>query len=114
MPDVPGAITQSKRLDLVAADAAEAISLLTDAEVSSEDIDVEWSAPADVEETARSVRMLREQAARSAAEAHAQTVAALRRLRHRGFSVRDAGALVGVSHQYAARVVRQLSKRDAA
>jgi predicted RNase H-like HicB family nuclease len=111
VPDVPGAITQSKRLDLVAGDVAEAISLMTDLEVSSDDIHVEWSAPADVEAAAQTTKGLRERAASLAEEAHSQTVATLRQLYDRGFSVRDAGALVGVSHQYAARVIKRDRRR---
>jgi predicted RNase H-like HicB family nuclease len=37
-PEVPNAVTQSKRLDLVPADAAELLSLATGTEVTSDDI----------------------------------------------------------------------------
>jgi predicted RNase H-like HicB family nuclease len=45
VPDVPGAITQCRRLDQVAADAAEVIEIQTGDEVKPGDLDFQTAPP---------------------------------------------------------------------
>lgn len=94
---VPGAVTQVKRLDQVAADAAEVIEIQTG--LPPDAITIEYILPGLLAADAKRVRELRAEVDRLssvAAENAAQTV---RRLRRTGLSQRDTGVLVGMSHQ---------------
>ncbi|MGH4010479.1 MAG: type II toxin-antitoxin system HicB family antitoxin [Pseudonocardiaceae bacterium] len=62
------------------------------------DYDYRTGDPA-VDVTAAEIRILREEADQLAATATARTSAAARLLVHRGFSVRDAAAILGISPQ---------------
>lgn len=97
VPEVPGAVTQSRRLDQVAADVGEALELMTgSADFTIEITEIIGSA---VASEAVAVRALRAEAERAAAVAEACTREAAAKLRSAGFTYRDAGALLGVSHQ---------------
>lgn len=97
VPEVPGAITQVRRLDQAVADISEALELMTgSADFTVEVTEVVGSA---VASEAVAVRALRAEAERAAATAEACTREAATKLRSAGFTYRDAGALLGVSHQ---------------
>ena len=104
VPDVPGALSQARRLDHAEDAAREAIALVLD--MPEDEIEVRISprldegADAAVAE-ARARRARLEDAQRGAREA---TDADLRALRERGLPVRDIGRLLGVGHQHAARL----------
>ena len=104
VPDVPGALSQARRLDHAEDAAREAIALVLD--MPEDEIEVRISprldegADAAVAE-ARARRARLEDAQRGAREA---TDRAVRALRERGLPVRDIGRLLGVGHQHAARL----------
>jgi predicted RNase H-like HicB family nuclease len=104
--DVPGAISQSRRLDQVPNDIAEAIELMTGEPVGSEQVELTWTVPGDLGAVAERARGLREDADRRAASATKATQAAARALRREGFSYRDIGTMTGVSYQRAHQLAR--------
>lgn len=99
VPAVPGALTQGPTLKAAAAMAREAVALVLDIPEESVVIDLRPELP-DTAATAlndfRSRRSERERA--EEAEREAQATAA-QVLREAGLSVRDAGEVLGVSHQ---------------
>lgn len=97
VPEVPGAITQVRRLDQAVADISEALELMTGtADFTVEVAEVLGSA---VASEAVAVRALRAEAEQAVANVEACTREAAAKLRSAGFTYRDAGALLGVSHQ---------------
>lgn len=107
VPDVPGAITQCRRLDQVPDEAAEIIEIQTGEEVKPGDLDVRPSLPGEAGEIAASARLLRAEAQALKNRAEDSTKAAVQALRAQGFPLRDIGALTGITFQRA----QQLAKR---
>lgn len=106
VPELKGLHTQARRLDQVAAMAREAIALLLDVDPAGIDVEVHPEFPATVTEALRA-----RQAAREADErADRATEAAVRALLHDGYTVRDAGALLGLSPQR----ISQIAAREKA
>ena len=104
VPDVPGAHTQGRSLREAEQMAREAVSLLLDVEEDQVLIDLRPELPeatigilADFE-ARRAAREEAEDAERTAQEA------AARALKEAGLSVRDAGAVLGISHQRIAQL----------
>lgn len=100
VPEVPGVYTQARRLDQAEDMARDAIALLLDVPPDSFDVEVHPELPADVEAALAELDTARREA--SDAQAHLtasarQAAAAL--VNTLGVTVRDAGALLGVSHQ---------------
>ncbi|MEW1913779.1 type II toxin-antitoxin system HicB family antitoxin [Kitasatospora sp. NPDC085895] len=99
VPDVPGAITQGRNLKEAAEMAREAVALVLDVPEDQVVVDLRPALP-DAAVTAlddfRSRRSDREKA--EDAERDAQAAAA-QALTEAGLSVRDAGAVLGVSYQ---------------
>jgi predicted RNase H-like HicB family nuclease len=56
VPDIAGAITQSKRLDQVANDAAEVIELMTGEAPGTYEIHLDWSVPVEAGQHAAEAR----------------------------------------------------------
>ena len=124
VPQIPGVFSQARRLDQVEAMAREAIALMLDVPPTSFDIEVKPALPSEVV-VARRARTALQQAEKSAEQA---TKSAVKALLEQGYTVRDAGKLLGISPQRvsqlttARRVVRtaaartpaSLSKRSAA
>ncbi|MGH8907886.1 MAG: type II toxin-antitoxin system HicB family antitoxin [Egibacteraceae bacterium] len=104
VPDVPGAITQVKRLDQVRAEIAEAIEIQTGEAPAPEQIDVRWDVPGEAGIAAERARKLRAEAERMSAEAGRSTREAVRTLHRAGFSLRDIGAMTGISYQRAQQI----------
>ncbi len=105
VPDVPGAITQCRRLEQVRADAAEVIEIQTCASVDPESLDVEPIIPGDDGQSAAEVRRLRAEAYALTAEALARTSSVVATLHEKGFALRDIGSLTGISYQRAQQLV---------
>lgn len=106
VPEIKGVFSQARRLDQVEGMAREAIALMLDVDPQSFDVDVQPDLPQEVTR-ARKARSALRKAEESAEEA---TVAAARALLAKGYTVRDAGALLGISPQR----VSQLAPRKTA
>jgi predicted RNase H-like HicB family nuclease len=95
VPELKGVHTQTRRLDQAAAMAQEAIALLLDIDLATVHVEVHPELPGTVT-TALHAR----QAAREADEkAEQATATAVRALLQDGYTVRDVGALLGLSPQ---------------
>jgi predicted RNase H-like HicB family nuclease len=105
VPEVPGAITQARRLEQVEAMAREVVSLLLDVAPDSFDLDVRPAIPNEVRAELARARDLQRQAERTQAEAATLVRDAARKLREQGLSVADVGAVLGVSFQRASQLL---------
>ncbi|MFY1699469.1 type II toxin-antitoxin system HicB family antitoxin [Solwaraspora sp. WMMA2101] len=95
VPELKGVHTQARRLDQVAAMAREAIALLLDIDPDRVEVDVRPELPGMV-----SVALDARRAAQDADEkAERATATAVLALLRDGYTVRDAGALLGLSPQ---------------
>jgi predicted RNase H-like HicB family nuclease len=102
VPEVPGAVTQSRRLDHVASDVAEVLSLLTGEAPDAYELTLETHLPNSVGVDTERARILRLEADRAGAIAQEATARAARRLHDTTrLTYRDIGALLGISHQRA-------------
>lgn len=106
VPAVPGAITQTKRLEQVPADAAEVIEIQTGKAVDPADIDVRPHLPGVTDAEAEEVRRLRAEAEALAELAIEKTTHLVVELGKQGFPLRDIGVLAGISHQRAQQIVK--------
>ncbi|MFC5992932.1 type II toxin-antitoxin system HicB family antitoxin [Pseudonocardia hispaniensis] len=106
VPDVPGAITQSRRLDQVPADAAEVIEIQTGEPVNPDSLVVYPSLPGEAGEAAAEARRLRAEAHELSERASERTRAAVDLLHRRGFPLRDIGKLTGITYQRAQQLVK--------
>ena len=107
VPEIKGVFSQARRLDQVEEMAREAIALMLDVDPNSFDVDVQPELPQEVTRAHKARSALRK-AEESAEEA---TVTAARALLAKGYTVRDAGALLGISPQ---RVSQLAPRRPAA
>lgn len=107
VPEVPGAVTQARRLDQVEAMAREVVSLLLEVPPDSFDLDVQAAIPDEVRAELAHARDLQRQAERTQAEAATLVRDAARKLREQGLSVADIGAVLGVSFQRASQLLDQ-------
>ncbi len=101
VPGVPGAITQTRRLDQVPADAAEVIEIQTGHPVDPASLTINASLAGEAGDVAAEARSLREQAHRLTEQAGECTRKAVALLSQKGFTVRDIGALTGITYQRA-------------
>lgn len=104
--DVPGAITQSRRLDQVPADAAEVIEIQTGQSVEPESLDVHAHLPGEAGEAAAEARELRAEVQALKERAEERTRAAVDLLHRRGFPLRDIGSLTGITFQRAQQLIK--------
>ncbi len=111
-PDVPGAISQCRRLDQAAENIAEAISLMVDQDVSPDQVTVDWDVPGEAGELAHQASELREKAERIAAEASEKAEIAVVELRGRKFSYRDIGVMTKMSYQRAQQIAEKATKHS--
>ena len=102
--DVPGAYSQSRRLDQVEALARDAIALIRDVDPQSFDVQVEPVLEPSLEHLLRNVRYHRSVADEAAELATAGSAEAARRLTEHHYTVRDIGSLLGLSFQRAAQL----------
>lgn len=104
VPDLPGVFSMARRLDQVAANAREAISLMTDVDEAAVGIDVITWSVSDEDETsaarlARAAAELRRRSLDLESELNDRTRDAVEALRRDGFSYRDIGRMLGISYQ---------------
>ncbi|WP_329109020.1 type II toxin-antitoxin system HicB family antitoxin [Micromonospora sp. NBC_01699] len=104
--ELPGVFSQARRLDQVEAMARDAIAALLDVSPESFDIEVRPEVPGEVN-AARRARARLVEAERSAEEA---TVEAARKLLAEGYTVRDAGKLLGISPQRVSQLTASKTK----
>ncbi|SCL19576.1 type II toxin-antitoxin system HicB family antitoxin [Micromonospora inyonensis] len=95
VPELRGVHSQARRLDQVEAMAREAIALMLDVSPRSFEVEVRPEISAEVA-AARQARARLVEAERSAEKA---TVDAAKTLLEQGYTVRDAGSLLGISPQ---------------
>ncbi|MEV7984579.1 hypothetical protein [Micromonospora sp. NPDC085948] len=110
VPEVKGVASQARRLDQVEATARAAIALMLDVEPHSFDVEVEPDLPQEVTR-ARKARSALRKAEKSAEEA---TAAAAQALLAQGYTVRDAGALLGISPQRVSKLAPRKAAGDSA
>ncbi|MFT4164776.1 MAG: hypothetical protein QM650_06000 [Microlunatus sp.] len=110
--DVPGAVTQTRRLDQVDTMAREVISLKLDTPPDSFDIDVLPQIGPTLDAEVDSARRAREAADRARANATESTQRAAVLLARDGLPLRDIGSLLGVSFQRAQQLVGQSALRQ--
>lgn len=106
IPELKGVHSQSRRLDQVEAMAREAIGLFLDVPAGSFDLQVEPVLPAAVQadvERALSVRRQADEAQREASVVTARAARGLVRGAH--LTVREAGQVLGLSHQRVAQLL---------
>jgi len=102
--ELPGVYTQTRRLDGVGGMARDAVALMLDSAPDAFDIAVEpvlEPETAALVERARASRIEADRATKAASE---QLRLAVGRLAAAGLSVRDIGAILGLSHQRIAQV----------
>lgn len=102
VPEVDGVFTQAKRLDQVVEQTADAVAVMLDANPADVEVTIDAARVLDaaIEAQVEQARALAEQAEQTQREASAAMRAAVESLRGKvRLSVRDAGALLGVSHQ---------------
>jgi hypothetical protein len=102
----PGVHTQVRRIDQAEEMAREAIAGVLDIAPGSFEVVVAPVMPARVRTIVEQATTARSQAAQAQDAAAQLTRDAARRLVQEGLTVRDAGALLGVSHQRIAQLVR--------
>lgn len=108
VPEVPGVHTQAKRLDHAEGMARDAIALMLEVPLDSFDVEIEPVLDADVdkalEEWTESIQALEDKK-----EQVGMAIVALLILlvRQRGLSYRDAGRIVGLSHQRVQQILKE-------
>lgn len=105
VPEVPGAFTQAKRLDQVAAMVRDAVSLLEDVDQDSVEVDVDPVLDDATAEELAAARGKREQAALLERQASESITNLAHRMTKAGLTLRDIGVVLGVSHQRVGQLV---------
>ena len=103
--ELPGVFSQVARLDKAADEVREAIAFVAEIPEDSFDVVVVPVLPAAYEVEARLAEEARALAATANSQAAVHARAAARALADAGLTVRDIGAIVGVSHQRAAQLL---------
>ena len=98
-------VTQARNVREIEVMARDLIAIMTDAEPDSFEIEVKYDLPATVEEHLAAAARLRDEAARANHDAALESRAAARELVDAGLPLRDAAAVLGVSHQRVAQLV---------
>lgn len=107
IPEVPGAVTQSKRLDKVPDDVGEVLELLVGSKPGSYQLDVRTVVPGEAGELAARAFELRAEAEKLSSSVATTTTTAVVTLSKSGLSMRDIGQLVGVSHQRVDQILKE-------
>jgi len=104
-PDVPGALTQARRLEHVESQARDAIAALLDVTEDSFDLDVRPVLDKALATLVADLRAARNAAEQAQQHAAVTASASARALLAAGLTMRDAGAVLGLSHQRVAQLV---------
>jgi predicted RNase H-like HicB family nuclease len=108
VPAVPGVFTQTRRLDQIAEQVADAVAtMLEDVDASQVEVEVDPVIGPEKRELLQEARRTAEQAAQAQARASVvmrRTIAELRE----HLSVRDVAALLGMSHQRVSQLARNV------
>jgi hypothetical protein len=102
--------TQARNLREVEPMARDLIAIMDEVPADSFSLDVAITLPADVQAELERSAVLREEAARSQAQAAAAARRAARRLREQGLPLRDVGQALGVSFQRAKQLIDEADK----
>lgn len=113
IPEVPGAITQTRRLARVPKDVGEVLKLMGKGEPESYELRIEADYPGEHGELARHAAGLRHRAEELDQEASDAVRAAVAALRSDGMTLRDTASLVGISYQRAQQIERAASRAAA-
>ncbi|MFT4188550.1 MAG: hypothetical protein QM621_08200 [Aeromicrobium sp.] len=108
IPDVNdgGVFTQARTYSEVEAMAADAVATVYDIDPAEVEVRVELLVPPEVRAHMDEAARLREQAADANRRSAEEARVAARELRARGLSLRDIGAVLGVSFQRAGQLVK--------
>jgi predicted RNase H-like HicB family nuclease len=107
VPEVPGVFSQSKRLDGAEAQARDAIALMLEVPEDSFDVTIEAVLPAMAEEALAKVEEVKAEADEAMAAVRLAMVTALLALVDQlGLSYRDAGQVMGISHQRVQQILK--------
>lgn len=102
VPEVDGAFTQSRRLDQVAEQVADAVGLLEDLDPSEVEVEVVPIVDGDLADRIAYAKRLRREAEDARARAAEEIRAVARALHHhRRMPLRDVGTILDVSYQRA-------------
>jgi len=110
VPELPGVHTQARRLEKAEAMVRDAIALFLGIPAESFDVTIEPVLPRDLQRKVGRARRARDEAEvlqREAAVASAEVAADLVRQAH--LTVRDAGRVLGLSHQRIAQLLKPAS-----
>jgi len=111
-PDVPGMVTQAKRLEKIVDRAREAIAALLDVRESSFAVESHIGLLDDV--PISEARDARERAEAAQAEATEKVTVVVQRLvREKALTMRDTGQLLGISHQRVEQIMQREEQRQA-
>ncbi|MHB8572903.1 MAG: type II toxin-antitoxin system HicB family antitoxin [Candidatus Dormibacteria bacterium] len=112
IPELKGVHSQVRRLNQAEAMGREAIGLYLDVPSDSFDVSVEATLPAAVQADVERAKSVRGQADRLQEEAAGATARAARRLvEGANLTVREAGQILGVSHQRVAQLLHSPRSR---
>ena len=110
VPELPGVYSQARRLDRVESMARDAIALFLDVDPATLEIRVETNLPSELRRDVDALGRLRAEADRLQAESSGALRHLTQELLGRGLSVRDAAAILGISHQRVSQLVHEESK----
>jgi len=110
VPELPGVVSQARRLDQVAGDVAEVVELMTGEKPGTYAIEIEPVYPGAAGEAAREAVALRRQAEEIGTAASDAVRNAVLDPRSEGLTLRDSATLAGVSYQRAQQIERSTVK----
>jgi predicted RNase H-like HicB family nuclease len=110
VPELPGAVSQARRLDQVSGDVAEVVELMTGQKPGTFAMEIETVYPGAAGVSAREAVTLRRQAEEISTAASDAVRNAVLALRSGGLTLRDSATLAGVSYQRAQQIRRTTVK----